>query len=452
VNRPSRGVNARRPEFGIPAVARTLAWLRFSAVIGQTATVLFVSQWLGITLDTPHLYAGIALLGAFALAVRWRLAQPWPVAAGELMLHVAIDTIVLGWLLFLTGGATNPFAALLLLPITLVATALSPRHVLAVALMSLGTYLVLLRWNQPLPPLGSGLHVLGMAMSFLISACLLGWFISRLALVLRDNQTLAQRIRERALRDEGFLAIATQAAGAAHELNTPLSTMRTLITELRREHTDGVLAEDLALLDSQVERCRDSLRELVAAGKAQLAQTGERRRLGEFVADCEHRYGLLRPEVALALDLPPAAAALDVVVPAGLRHALLNLLNNAADASLANEADRIALQIRLDGDLLEFCVRDEGAGFAAGMAAALGNPFQSSKSTGLGIGLALADATAERLGGTLSARETGASGVETVLALPLRTLLAADATASPSPDTAETASHGQARTPVTDRR
>lgn len=446
-----RTMTARRPEFGIPAVARTLAWLRFSAVIGQTATVLFVTQGLGIALDTTHLYLGIAVLGAFALAVRWRLAQAWPVSAGELMLHVAIDTVVLGWLLFLTGGATNPFAALLLLPITLVATALSPRHVIAVALMSLVTYVLLLRWNQPLPPLGSGLHVLGMAMSFLISACLLGWFISRLALVLRDNQALAQRIRERALRDEGFLAIATQAAGAAHELNTPLSTMRTLITELRREHTQGLLADDLALLDGQVERCRDSLRELVAVGKAQLTQSGERCRLGEFVADCEHRYRLLRPEVMLTVDLPEAAAALAMFVPAGLRHALLNLLNNAADASLANQADEIALQVHSDGDGLEFRVRDRGAGFAAGMAAALGTPFQSSKSTGLGIGLALADATAERLGGNLYTRDRD-GGVETVLALPLRPLLAPDMTASPSPDSTETASNGQARTPVADRR
>lgn len=442
----------RRPEFGIPAVARTLAWLRFSAVIGQTATVLFVTRGLGISLDTPRLYTGIAALGLFALAVRWRLAQSWPVGAGELMLHVAIDTVVLGWLLFLTGGATNPFAALLLLPITLVATALNPRHVIAVALMSLVTYLTLLRWNHPLPPLGSGLHVLGMAMSFLISACLLGWFISRLALVLRDNQALAQRVRERALRDEGFLAIATQAAGAAHELNTPLSTMRTLITELRREHTTGVLAEDLALLDSQIERCRDSLRELVAVGKAQLAQASEQRLLGEFVADCQHRYSLLRPEVALAVDLPEAAAALCVVVPAGLRHALLNLLNNGADASLANQAGQITLQVQVAGDTLEFRVRDEGPGFAAGMAAALGTPFQSSKSTGLGIGLALADATAERLGGNLYARETGGAGVETVLALPLRPLLAAEAVASSSPNTAETVSYGQTRTPAADRR
>lgn len=444
-------MNPRRPEFGIPAVARTLAWLRFSAVIGQTATVFFVARGLGIALDEPHLYAGIALLGLFALIVRWRLGQARPVSADELMLHVAIDTLVLGWLLYLTGGATNPFSLLLLLPITLVATALSPRHVIAVALMSLGTYAVLLRWNQPLPPLGSGLHVLGMAMSFLISAALLGWFISRLALVLRDNQALAQRIRERALRDEGFLAIATQAAGAAHELNTPLSTMRTLITELRREHTQGVLAEDLALLDTQVERCRDSLRELVAVGKAQLAQASEQRGLDDFIAECRHRYSLLRPEVALSVELPAAAATLRITVPAGLRHALLNLLNNAADASRANQADQIALEVRLAGTDVEFRVRDQGAGFAAGMDAALGNPFQSSKSTGLGMGLALADATAERLGGTLYARATGRVGVETVLALPLQPLLAPD-TASPSPDTTETASHGYARTPAADRR
>lgn len=448
-------MNVRRPEFGVPAVARTLAWLRFSAVIGQTATVLFVTRGLGIALDQRHLYTGIAALGVFALVVAWRLGRDWPVSAAELMLHVAIDTVVLGWLLYLTGGATNPFAALLLMPITLVATALSPRHVIAVALMSLGTYVAVLRWNQPLPPLGASLHVLGMAMSFLISAALLGWFISRLALVLRDNQALAQRIRERALRDEGILAIATQAAGAAHELNTPLSTMRTLITELRREHTEGVLAEDLALLDSQIERCRDSLRELVAVGKAQLAQASERRRLGDFVAECSHRYGLLRPEVSLAVELPETTAELALNLPPGLRHALLNLLNNAADASLANGADRIALQVCQPGDSIEFRVRDQGAGFAAGMDAALGNPFHSSKSTGLGIGLALADATAERLGGTLYARETGGTGVETVLALPLRPLLAdstRDAVASPSPAPVDTAAHGQARTPAADRR
>jgi two-component system, sensor histidine kinase RegB len=410
-------MNPRRPEFGVPAVARTLAWLRFSAVIGQTATVLFVTEGLGIALDTPHLYTGIALLGAFALVVRWRLGRAWPVSAGELMLHVAIDTVVLGWLLYVTGGATNPFAALLLLPITLVATALSPRHVIAVALMSLGTYSVLLRWNQPLPPLGSGLHVLGMAMSFLISAALLGWFISRLALVLRDNQALAQRIRERALRDEGFLAIATQAAGAAHELNTPLSTMRTLVTELRREHTAGELAEDLTLLDRQIERCRDSLRELVAVGKAQLAQARERISVADFVNGCGDTLQLLRPEILYKVTMPDDAAAWIVEVPAGLRHAVLNLMNNAAEASLANDSAAVDVAVAREGTQLVLRVRDHGRGVAR--AARPGTLFESSKSTGLGMGVALADATAERLGGELVISAAAGGGTETRLSLPL---------------------------------
>lgn len=409
--------NARRPEFGVPAVARTLAWLRFSAVIGQTATVLCVAGYLGIPLDEPHLYAGIATLGVFAMLVAWRLGQDWPVSAGELMAHVAIDTIVLGWLLYLTGGATNPFAALLLMPITLVATALNPRHVIAVALMSLGTYLVLLRWNQPLPPMGANLHVLGMAMSFLISAALLGWFISRLALVLRDNQTLAQRIRERALRDEGFLAIATQAAGAAHELNTPLSTMRTLVTELRREHRNGDLAEDLALLDRQIERCRDSLRELVAVGKAQLDQAGERTSVADFVHSCGDRLQLLRPEILYKVELPEDAAGWIVEVPAGLRHAVLNLMNNAADASLANGSEAVDVAVTREGAQLVLRVRDRGRGVAR--TDLLGRLFESSKSTGLGMGLALADATAERLGGELLISAAEGGGTETRLSLPL---------------------------------
>ena len=124
-------------------------------------------------------------------------------------------------------------------------------------------YLILLVWHVPLPMAveshhGFELHVAGMAVNFLITAMLLGFFINRLARALRAQQVEVQRIRERALRDEGILAIATQAAGAAHEMNTPLSTMRTLLPELRHEHAgDLPLSEDLALLEGQVERCRD---------------------------------------------------------------------------------------------------------------------------------------------------------------------------------------------------
>jgi two-component system sensor histidine kinase RegB len=171
-----------------------------------------------------------------------------------------------------------------------------------------------------------------------------------------------------------------------------------------------------------VERCRESLRELVAVGKAQLADTRERVTLGGFVHSCLEHFRLLRPEIELGLELDDAAAALPLAIPYGLRHALTNLLNNAADASEANGQYRLDLAVKRDGGSLSLRVRDRGVGPAA--QADLGHTFASSKSTGLGIGFALADATAERLGGALSLHAAD-GGSETVLSLPLAALAVA---------------------------
>ncbi|NUO72912.1 MAG: HAMP domain-containing histidine kinase, partial [Frateuria sp.] len=217
-------------------------------------------------------------------------------------------------------------------------------------------------------------------------------------------------------RDEGILAIATQAAGAAHELNTPLATMRMLLPELRREHTsDQGLAEDLTLLEAQVERCRGILREMVAFGQTQLSQEAEQMPLQAFVQGCLERFQLLRPEAELALDLPETAARLVLRVPPGLRHALINLLNNAADASAARDSDAVELQIRCEHGWLELTVRDHGPGFDVDGTVALG---RSGKQGGLGLGLALAEATAERLDGELAAGNTE-QGAQVRLRLPL---------------------------------
>ncbi|MEO7071618.1 MAG: ATP-binding protein, partial [Rhodanobacter sp.] len=328
------------------------------------------------------------------------------------------------YLLYLTGGASNPFITLLLVPIALSAAALTARSVLVVAALAGVAYLVLLFWYLPLPipprdmPGGGySLHVAGMGVNFVISGVLLGYFVNRLAHVLRTQQHEVQRVRERALRDEGILAIATQAAGAAHELNTPLSTMRTLLPELRRERSaDAALVEDLVLLEGQVDRCRTILREMVAFGKTQLSHEVERIALGQFVRGCLERFQLLRPEAELTLDLDAQLAATPLNTPPGLRHALLNLLNNAADASASNNSHAVALCIVADDGWLELRVRDHGPGF--GDDNQLGTLGQSRKQGGLGIGLALADATAERLNGELIARSSS-DGAEVCLRLPL---------------------------------
>ncbi|TAL73172.1 MAG: HAMP domain-containing histidine kinase [Rhodanobacter sp.] len=405
------------------ALARALAWLRLCAIAGQTGAVLVSAFWLHLRLPLPQLLASIGVLAAFAVFAAWRLTRAWPVSEAETIAHVGVDTLVLGVLLYFTGGANNPFVTLLLVPIALSAATLSIRAILAVAAIAGTAYLVLMRWHVPLPVLdgeyddGYSLHVIGMGVNFVITALLLGFFINRLARALRRQQLATQRVHERALRDEGILAIATQAAGAAHELNTPLSTMRTLLPELRREHADDeVLAEDLALLEGQVDRCRDILREMVAFGQAQLSQEPERIDVAHFLHSCTERFQLLRPEAELDVQVDDTTGHLTLHVPPGLRHSLLNLLNNAADASALRDSHEVLLQADCDGDWLQFFVIDRGPGFNA-----TDNDTQlgaSGKQTGLGIGLTLAVATAERLNGELVTRNTDA-GALVCLRLPL---------------------------------
>lgn len=411
-----------RTSIGPFALTRTLAWLRLCAIGGQSVAVLVAAWWMHLAIPLLPLLLGIGLLAVFGVFAAWRLGKPWPVHEWETVGHIAVDTVVLSYLLYFSGGASNPFITLLLVPIALSAAALSVRALLAVSLLTGAAYLLLLRWHVSLPMSmhdseGFSLHVGGMAVNFIITALLLGFFINRLAHALRLQQLEVQRIRERALRDEGILAIATQAAGAAHELNTPLSTMRTLLPELRREHVDDtLLAEDLALLEGQVDRCRTILREMVAFGKAQLSQEPERLSVTDFIHGCLERFQLLRPEAELDLSVDEATAQTVLRTPPGLRHALLNLLNNAVDASAINQSNIVSLEVsHLDG-WLQLSVRDLGPGFDdTDELTRLGD---SEKPTGLGIGLALAEATAERLSGELVARNTTA-GAQVCLRLPL---------------------------------
>jgi two-component system sensor histidine kinase RegB len=409
---------------GPVALARTLAWLRLCAIAGQSVAVLVSALVMHLTIPLLPLMLGVGMLAVFGVAAAWRLSQSWPLLESEIVCHIAIDTLVLGYLLYFTGGASNPFVTLLLVPIALSAAALSSMGVMAVASLAGMAYLLLARFYVPLPNDQEGrysefhLQVAGMGVNFVIMAVLLGFFINTLARAVRVQQMEVQRTRERALRDEGILAIATQAAGAAHELNTPLSTMRMLLPEIGRDHGDDApLKEDLDLLLDQVERCRMILREMVAFGKMQLSQEPERQSVAVFVHGCLERFQLLRPEADLALTMDNAVGSLDLRAPPALRHALINLLNNAVDASALNESNEVGLKILRDGPWLELVVLDRGPGFAddGELSTSIGG---SEKQTGLGIGLALAEATAERLSGELAATNTG-QGAEVRLRLPL---------------------------------
>jgi two-component system sensor histidine kinase RegB len=407
--------------FDARALVTTIAWLRPCSAAGQVLAIAVAVGWLRIALPLVPLAAGIVALVLAAPVAFLRARNARPVGQVEAFGHVAFDILVLGWALYFTGGASNPFITLLLVPVALSAAALSGRTTAVVTALAAAVYGALVFFNVPLPDMpmhgeGFRMHLTGMTINFMVAVLLLAVFVGRMNASLNVQREAMRRLRERALRDEGILAMATQAADAAHQLNTPLSTLRTLLPEIMRGREDDVaLREDVDVMTGEVERCRDILRGMVEYGRQQLAGTTRVTTLGEFVGESADRFRLLRPEVELAMDVAAGLRDAPITVQPGLDHALLNLLQNALDASRQNGSHAVTLAATIDRGRVQFVIGDHGDGLANHAASV---PAASSKPDGLGIGLALARSTVERMHGELQAHGD-AGGTRVSVTLPL---------------------------------
>lgn len=416
----TRPITAEPSFFDARALTTVVAWLRPCDAIGQSLAIIVTLAWLHVRIPWLPLTAGIGVLLLATPVAFWRLRRDWPISSLEATCHVAFDIIVLGWALYFTGGASNPFITLLLVPVALAAAALPTRAAAGVAVLAAAVYGVLVVAYVPLPDMpmhGAGfrLHLTGMTINFMLAVLLLAIFVGRTTAALNAQRAATQRLRERAVRDEGILAIATQAADAAHRLNTPLSTLRTLLPELvRGRERDLALADDVGVMTGEVDRCRDILRAMVDYGRNQLAGNAQSTTLGRYMDDCADRFRVLRPEAELSIEVAPAARERPIQVEPGLAHALLNLLQNAFDASRRNHSNGVRLLASATATHIEVAICDHGCGFPADDTAGLAS---SSKPDGLGIGLALARATVERLHGEVRA-ETSAAGTCLHLSLP----------------------------------
>ncbi|MBA3024658.1 MAG: sensor histidine kinase [Gammaproteobacteria bacterium] len=434
---------------------RRLFMLRNWAILAQLATLILVHRFLSTDLAWLPMLSTVGVLTLANALTWWRLSRDYPVSHLELFVQLTLDVTILSVLLYYAGGSTNPFISLYLLPLVLAAAILPRRYTWGMATLTLACYSLLMVWYVPLPtgdahaqhtpamtqiapdqhaghddpdfcrtesepvaaaasdtsPLGDAFntHVIGMWLGFLISAAVIAYFAVEMAAAVRLRDAQLNRVREDTLRNERIVALGTLAAGAAHELGTPLSTMAVVIGEMRDECEIPEQKENLNLLDDQVKNCKRILDTLIRHAQ----ETPDEVDVVSFLHDVLDEWQLLRPTVHYHYQIDGAQPAPRMSADPALRAALLNLLNNAADAS-PDEMD-ILLYWNDERTVLE--IRDHGPGLTPEAAERAGAAFFTTKAEGRGLGLFLANATLERLGGSvqLSNREGGGATTEVIL-------------------------------------
>lgn len=393
---------------------RTLCSLRWLATAGQAVAILVASNVLHMQLPLLPLWAGVCVLAMFNAIVQWHLprraSEHTPATAFG---HILVDITVLTWMVGFSGGIANPFGSLFVILIALAALALPRAWSLAVAAAAVLGYLTSALAGIELPASSlspTQLQRWGSAINFLLSSVVVLLFATRLASSLRTREAELAALRERFTRNEGIVALATHAASVAHELNTPLATLTLLIDDLTEQAPNQEWHEDLTTAQLLLGQCRQRVHELAAPAQQHSARTTI------TLEQVIWQWQLVRPTIDLHRN--PTAPLQQHVEPA-VAHLLMVLLNNAADASLQAGRQRIDLELELAGQQLHGQVRDYGPGFDPRQAALPGKLFNSSKSDGLGVGLALSHATIERLGGKLWMRPADGPGSSVSFTLPV---------------------------------
>ena len=222
--------NVASPEDGsnLRLNQRRAVILRWWLLVAITLAVLSAPTLLEIALPRLPMCAVLVLMTAFNGYVHWRVRTDEPVGATELFGQLCVDLTALAILLYLSGGAANPLISFLLVPVAVAALSLPGRLTAAVAMLAVALYSLLMWQFLPLPVAdperGARLHLAGMWLTFVVSATMIAWFVARMTASIRERDNRLNAARELALRDERVVALGALAAGAAHELGTPLAT------------------------------------------------------------------------------------------------------------------------------------------------------------------------------------------------------------------------------------
>ena len=396
---------------------RTLVMLRWLAVTGQTATVLFVNFIVGFDLPIGFCL-GVILMSAWintwlTLSVPpQKFARDW-----EAFAQLGYDVAQLCLLLMLTGGLQNPFVVMLAAPVMIAVAALPPRWSLGVGAIAMAGTGAMWLWSLPLPwYAGEELHlpwvyVLGLWSAIFISiafTAVYSWRVSqegkRMATALAATQGVLSR-------KQRLSALGALAAAAAHELGTPLATIQLTAKEMLRDLKDNeLLREDAELMVAQARRCRDILKRL---GQEQTVSDIRHDRL-EFLAALEEASAPLHGlgpviEVRLA-DMqgsdPPVLRRMPEIL-----YGIGNFIENSVDFARS----RVIVEGRWDPGNIYIRVSDDGPGFPPDILSKIGEPYITTRSGtpgqgGLGLGVFIAKTMIENSGGVVRFDNAGPQG------------------------------------------
>ena len=427
-------LNSAIPE-GAPIVSVTLllAWpwilrLRF-ALYGLTAAMVLAFEAAGFL--TSPLPLGLALIGLLALsnwlAGRLSKAQRERYSANLVCVLLALDTLGLTAVLGLAGGFINPLTALLLVPVMLSAIALPRQYAWGLVAVAGAEYASLFRYYFPLrlpsPHVYHGeilWHFGGMWIAFMVTAFLVTLFLGKLTDALRTRETEIIDLQCNISRRRQVTAIAALAAGAAHELNTPLGTIAVAAREIEKScgntDRDSHLRSDARLIRSEIDRCKKILNEISQRGgkrKGEAIRAIDPRLIVDSAITQLGAAAGSRVKVSVCEDVKPLALPTEAI-----RQAIVALVTNAMEAS--PESASIQLSLSSANGVLRVQVADSGRGIEPTVLNQVAQPFFTTKSAfgNHGMGLFLVAVLIDDLQGSMAIESKVGAGTTVTLEIP----------------------------------
>jgi two-component system sensor histidine kinase RegB len=429
-----------------------LARLRWAQTAGQAATVL-VGQFVldgALPITSLFLVIGVGLVSNLGLelyffgdrrrdGVPTRTVHEW-----QLALLMMLDVAILTGLLYLTGGPHNPFGLLYVVQIALATVLLRDRWAWLLSGLSVVGFGILLIAHEPLA-IPEDNRAIGAWVALGVASAFVVHFLLRITGALAERDRELTQARGLAARQERLASLATMAAGAAHELSTPLGTVALAAKELERALVKAggeaaepapapafsELAADARLIREQVGRCRAIL-EQMAQGAGTVGESVAACTVGELI---EEAMVGIRAAPTVHRDVAPELARSPLRLPRrAVSQALRSLVTNAQDASPPGASVVVAIRAA-PGAALSISIRDRGAGMPGEVLARIGEPFFTTKAPGrgMGLGLFLARAVIEGVGGTLEIDSRAGEGTEVRVLLPTD-VTPREAPASSSPE------------------